>query len=181
LAGLGFDMKKSLLIEYIVIVHKTAMEAKLEEDSCLKYNDYIQEMLSHDNLEKLTSWCINRIKHITRKIQGKKAEKGNSIIGRAEKYIRSNFKDDITLEELSRKLNISPQYFSKLFKEETGYNFIEYLTFVRIEHSKQLLTTTNMTIKEICYSVGYGDPNYFSRLFKKNTGVSPTVYIGNNR
>ncbi|HAA24840.1 MAG TPA: hypothetical protein DCE11_01795 [Ruminiclostridium sp.] len=181
LTGLGFDIKKNLLIEYMVIVHRTAMEAKVEEDSCLKYNDYIQEMLSHDSIEKLTSWCINRIKHITGKIRSKESEKGSGIICRAKKYIRDNFKDEITLEELSRKMNISPQYFSRLFKEETGYNFIEYLTFVRIEHSKILLTTTNMTVKEICYNVGYGDPNYFSRLFKKNTGMSPTVYVGNNR
>ena len=92
------------------------------------------------------------------------------------KFIRDNFQKEITLEELSKELNISPQYFSRLFKEETGCNFIEYLTFVRIEHSKRLMSATDMTIKEICYSVGYGDPNYFSRLFKKNTGMSPTSY-----
>lgn len=124
---------------------------------------------------------MNRIKYITRKIQTEKSEKGNHIIDRAKKYIKEHFREEITLEELSKSLNISPQYFSRLFKEETGYNFIEYLTFIRIEHSKQLMHSTDMTIKEICFSVGYGDPNYFSRLFKKNTGLSPTTYTNMNR
>ncbi len=178
---LGLDIKESILIEYMVIVHRKAMEEGVCEDTCLRYNEYMQEMFSHDSLGDLISWCISRIRHITRKIQNVKSAKGNSIIGRAKKYIRENFQKEITLEELSRKLNISPQYFSKLFKEETGYNFIEYLTFIRIEHSKHLMNSTNMTIKEICYSVGYGDPNYFSRLFKKNTGLSPTAYAAKYR
>jgi two-component system response regulator YesN len=176
IADLSFESKKSILIEYMVAVHRRAMEAGIDEDNCLKYNNYIQEMLSADNIGSLVSWCISRIKYIARKNRDEKSEKGNSIVNRAKKFIRENYQKGITLEELSKELNISPQYFSRLFKEETGYNFIEYLTFIRIEHSKHLMSTTDMTIKEICYSVGYGDPNYFSRLFKKSTGLSPTSY-----
>lgn len=178
---LGFDAMKNLFIEYMVIVHRKAIEAGVSKDTYLNYDDYIQEMLLADNMEKLIAWCINKIKYITKKIQTSKSEKGNYIVERAKEYIKENFHKEITLEELSKYLNISPQYFSRLFKEQTGYNFIEYLTFMRIEHSKRLMNSTNMSIKEICYSVGYGDPNYFSRLFKKNTGISPTSYAGKNR
>lgn len=181
LQGLSYEKMRNFLIEYMVMVHKKAMETEVSEDSCLKYDDYIQEMLYIDNVENLTVWCMNRIKYITRKIQTGKSEKGNCIIDKAQNYIKEHFQEEITLEELSRSLNISPQYFSRLFKEETGYNFIEYLTYIRIEHSKQLMHSTDMTIKEICFSVGYGDPNYFSRLFKKNTGLSPTTYTSMNR
>ena len=138
-------------------------------------------MFSMDRFEKLVVWCLNRIRYITKKIQFQKSEKGNCIIERSKNYINDYFHKDITLEELSKNMNISPQYFSRLFKEETGYNFIEYLTFVRIEQSKLLMHSTDMSIKEICYRVGYGDPNYFSRLFKKNTGLPPTTYINMNR
>lgn len=178
LTNLALDVKKSILIEYMVMVHRIAIEAGIEEDTYLRYNDYVHEMFLFNNLDKLITWCITRIKYIARKIRNEKSKKGNSIIDKAKNYINENFQQEITLEELSRKLNVSPQYFSKLFKEETGYNFIEYLTFVRIDHSKHLMKSTDMTIKEVCYSVGYGDPNYFSRLFRKHTGLSPTVYAG---
>jgi two-component system response regulator YesN len=169
--GLSFEHKRSILIEYLVMVHRRAMESGVSEDSCLKYTEYIQEMLLIENIEKLILWCINRIRYITQKIQKVKSEKGNYLIERAKTYIKEHFNEELTLEDLSKNLNISPQYFSKLFKEQTGYNFIEYLTYIRIEHSKYLMASTDMTIKEICYSVGYSDPNYFSRLFKKKHGA----------
>ena len=55
-----------------------------------------------------------------------------SIIEKAKSYIRDNYKKDISLDEVSREVDISPYYFSKLFKQETGGNFIEYLTEVRL-------------------------------------------------
>ena len=91
-------------------------------------------------------------------------------------YIRDNYSKDITLDDVSRVANISPYYFSKLFKEATGENFIEYLTNVRIEKAKELLEKAELSMKEICAMCGYSDPNYFSRTFKKNVGLTPTEY-----
>ena len=73
-------------------------------------------------------------------------------------------------------MDISPYYFSKLFKEETGENFIEYLTSLRINKAKELIQNSSLSMKEICAEVGYADPNYFSRIFKKNVGATPTEY-----
>ena len=96
------------------------------------------------------------------------------------RYIRENYSRDISLDEVSREVNISPYYFSKLFKDSTDQNFIEYLTNLRMEKARELLLTTESSMKEICVAVGYADPNYFSRIFKKNTGVTPTEYKENN-
>ena len=75
-----------------------------------------------------------------------------------------------------RKLDISPYYFSKLFKEETGSNFVEYLTGLRMGRAKEMLKDDSLSMKEICAEIGYSDPNYFSRIFKKNVGLTPTEY-----
>ena len=77
-------------------------------------------------------------------------------------------------------VNISPYYFSKLFKEATGENFIEYLTNIRIDKAKELLEKSDLSMKEICAMCGYSDPNYFSRTFKKNVGLTPTEYKEKN-
>ena len=71
---------------------------------------------------------------------------------------------------------MSSYYFSKLFKEVSGYNFIEYVTNMRIDRAKELLSDGRLSMKEICMEVGYGDPNYFSRIFKKCVGVTPTEF-----
>ena len=82
----------------------------------------------------------------------------------------------MALEEVAQAVNISPYYFSKLFKEETGVNFTEYLTGLRIETAKALLKNRELSIKQVCLDSGYANPNYFSRIFKKWTGITPTEF-----
>lgn len=137
---------------------------------------YLPAIMNTENLNELWEWFMEKIIDACRNILGKREEKSKSIIEMSKDYIRKNFGRDISLDEVSRAVNISPYYFSKIFKEGTGQNFIEYLTSVRIEKSKELLSTTEYTMKEICTICGYSDPNYFSRSFKKNVGVTPTEY-----
>lgn len=101
---------------------------------------------------------------------------GKNIISKSIEYINNNFTKDIMLEEVSNYVNVSSFYFSKLFKEYTGKNYVDYITDLRIEIAKKKLRVGNASIKEICYEVGYNDPNYFSRVFKKIEGISPTEY-----
>ena len=109
-------------------------------------------------------------------VSTKATEKSMSVIETAKEYIQNNYSKDISLDEVSKAANISPYYFSKIFKEDTGEGFVEYLTRIRMDKAKELLTTTECSMKEICAMVGYADPNYFSRSFKKNVGVTPTEY-----
>ena len=98
------------------------------------------------------------------------------VVSRAKEYIRQHFKRDLSLEDVAEAAGISPYYFSKLFKEETGVNYIEYLTGIRIENAKELLSNTKLSIKQVCVESGYINPNYFSRIFKKWTGITPTEF-----
>lgn len=138
--------------------------------------DYLPTIMALDGLDALRDWFLNKMGHACQNILRKREEKAGSIIEMAEGYIKENFHRDISLDEVSRTVNISPYYFSKIFKEGTGKNFIEYLTNIRIERAKELLSTTEYSMKEICALCGYADPNYFSRSFKKNVGVTPTEY-----
>lgn len=103
-------------------------------------------------------------------------EEPDGIITRAQEYIRQNFTRDLALEEVAQAVEISPYYFSKLFKEGAGMNFTEYLTGLRIEAAKKLLMNRDLSIKQVCIDSGYANPNYFSRIFKKWTGITPTEF-----
>lgn len=138
--------------------------------------NYLPAIMGTDDMNELWEWFMEKILNACQNILGKREEKSNSIIEMSKDYIKNNFNRDISLDEVSRAVNISPYYFSKIFKEGTGKNFIEYLTNIRIEKAKELLSTTEYSMKEICTMCGYSDPNYFSRSFKKNVGVTPTEY-----
>ncbi|QOX64747.1 response regulator [Anoxybacterium hadale] len=138
--------------------------------------DLLEDMLSISDLGELRIWCRKRVESVIAQINSYRDYKAGGLTKRAKEYIKSNYSKSITLEDVAREINVSPQYLSKLFKEETGENFIDYLTSIRIRIAKSLLEGDDLSIKEICYSIGYSDPNYFSRIFKKIVGATPTEY-----
>ena len=139
-------------------------------------HDYLSTIIEIKDYEELRSWFIAKIQEAGRNVATKKEKSSNSIVSRAKDYIKKHYDKDISLDDVSREVNISPYYFSKLFKEETGENFIEYVTSIRMERAKELLENSGKSMKEICVEIGYADANYFSRTFKKNVGVTPTDY-----
>jgi two-component system response regulator YesN len=108
--------------------------------------------------------------------QDQQAPKGTHyIIEEAKKYILQNYTKNVTLKKVAENVHVTPNYLSALFKE-TGENFIQYLTALRIEQAKTLLKDPRNKIYEIVEMVGYSDPAYFSATFKKYVGKTPLEY-----
>ena len=91
-------------------------------------------------------------------------------------YLKENYAQKITIEELSGTFFLSKSYLSSLFKKATGYGVVEYLQHIRIEKACELLTTTNLPIIQISEQVGFGDYRFFNKSFKKITGVTAHEY-----
>ncbi len=142
-------------------------------------NNYLPEIMNMATPQELKDWFIGKITMACHDVANKREEKSTDLIKTAQRYIEENYANDISLDDVSRVVNISPYYFSKIFKEDSGQSFIEYLTNIRMDKAKELLTESNYSMKEICSMCGYTDPNYFSRSFKKNVGVTPTEYKEN--
>ena len=128
---------------------------------------------SHENLFRfLTDTCKKNMEDASAWFNVEKVRP----INQAKRYIKEHFADPISLEEVSSEVGFSGSYFSTLFRKETGKNFLEYLTDVRIEEAKTLLRETRMTIENVAKSVGINDYKRFSKTFKKLTGISPKEY-----
>ena len=92
-------------------------------------------------------------------------------------YIDSHFTDGaLSLNQVARAVNISPNYLSAVFSQEMGETFTEYVTGRRMELARELLRTTDKRSGEAAAAVGYRDPHYFSFLFKKTQGCTPRDY-----
>jgi two-component system, response regulator YesN len=105
-----------------------------------------------------------------------KAKANDWLIERAEQYIRSYYTSPIKAQEVADVINISPNYFSSLFKQKTGKSFNDYINTLRVEAAKQLLEETPFNVNEIAEKVGYREYKYFVDVFKKFTGYTPTKY-----
>ena len=103
--------------------------------------------------------------------------KYQGIISKAIQYMEKNYADEkLTLNQIARVTNVSPNHFSALFSQEVGQTFIEYLTALRMAKAKELLKCTDKRSGEIAFEVGYNDSHYFSFLFKKTQGMTPSEY-----
>lgn len=91
-------------------------------------------------------------------------------------YIRQEYMNDISMQDVARMMNYSEAYFCKLFKQCFSCNFTTYLTRFRMEEAKKLLSEPTVNVKNVGEAVGYSDSNYFAKVFKRYTGSSPTEY-----
>lgn len=97
------------------------------------------------------------------------------VMTRAYEFIRKKYTGELTVEMLSEHVGKSPNYFSHLFKRESGISFKEYVNRLRIAKAKELITGTNDLIYEISEKVGFSDYTYFTQVFKKMEGYPPAV------
>lgn len=111
-----------------------------------------------------------------RRLSEEKSLRESRPITEAKRYIQKHYQETLRLEDVSSAVGFNATYFSALFKKETGQNFMDYLTELRINKSKALLCSDDLSIQDVAELVGYRDLKYFSRLFKKITGVSPSDY-----
>jgi AraC-like DNA-binding protein len=96
-------------------------------------------------------------------------------------YVENRYAEDLSLELLADKLNLSVAYLSVYIKEKTGTNFSEHLNAIRIRKAKELLTEHNLSVQEIGLQIGYQNVTSFIRMFKKITGIPPGEYRKSKR
>jgi YesN/AraC family two-component response regulator len=110
-------------------------------------------------------------------IQKTKHSKSSSLLENALEYIHNNSCDAmLSVESAAEALSVSPSYLSRIFKEQLGTSFIDYVHMVRLKNAKQLLSGSNDNVALISDAVGYGNVRNFIRVFKKYEGVTPTEY-----
>lgn len=135
------------------------------------------ELYKNVPVDGLGEWLEEVCTNLRHTLHHERKDSAARLAEQARTYIREHYQEnDLSAESLCRYLNVSPAYFSTIFKKETGMSFVGYLTRVRLERAVELLRTTEDKTYIIAAQVGYTEPNYFSYVFKKQYGISPSRY-----
>ncbi|SFS69068.1 AraC family transcriptional regulator [Paenibacillus sp. BC26] len=157
------------------LVTKTFASLHLDLQALQSYLALSGKPRSCSNQEELQRYLIKLLTFAMARVNEKKASRDN-IIEFVMNYMEQHYRDDITLDILSDKLNISASYLSTYFKSKTGMNFIDYINNYRIDLAKSLLKGADLRIQDVASQVGYQNINSFNRMFKKISGVTPSEF-----
>lgn len=146
-------------------------------------NDYLLKPISKDDLKsallKTKALIDNEKMEFQEHMKNMHHQDANpeEIVDMVQNFLRANFNKELSLEKIAKSFNFNPSYLSKIFIKHTGELPSKYLTSIRINEAKYLLTQyKNLSIKEVSDWVGYSDQFYFSRVFKQVTGFTPKEF-----
>ncbi len=127
-------------------------------------------------VEALVHCCRQEVKDDIVSVSEYHKSKSHYLLEDVCAYMQEHFQYDITRDYVAREFRITPNHLSRIFKTQGNMSFSDYLTFVRIDRSKFMLTQYKMTLGEIAQRCGYLDAAYFCRVFKKITKRTPSQY-----
>lgn len=144
-------------------------------DEKTKDDAYSRELMISHLCEILVYLTRSTERAVTPKLDGY-----SMIMQDAVEYINKSYASEITLDSIAKKCSLSRSFFSKKFKEVTGFGFSEYLTLVRIKSAERLLAEGKKNVTDIAFECGFNDSSYFASKFKELIGITPKKYQKEN-
>ena len=139
-------------------------------------SDFAKKIESITSVKDMPEFMMELLRTYCRLVRRHCVKNFSPIIQKAIIKIESDLAGDLTLNTLAKEANVSPNYFSALFKKETGLPLTQYVNNKRVDYAKQLLKTTSLQIQTIAQHTGILDLHYFCRIFKSVTGKTPSEY-----
>jgi two-component system, response regulator YesN len=160
-------------------LYNIILKVDTELHDVIKYNleklNNREKFLSCFSIERMKKDLFDLYLCAAEKFAYKKHEKSATVV-RIKEFIDKNYHTDIGQDEIAKRFFINASYLSKLFKQETGENFNEYITKVRVENAKKMISSDNLRISDVAQAVGYSNLEYFYKVFKKSTGMTPKEF-----
>ena len=127
--------------------------------------------------QKADEQVVNMASEVSEEDAVKTVKKTNSTAKQALLYIQENSSDyNLSLEMVAEKFQITPQHLSKIIKQQIDKSYKEYLTELRIDKAKSMLTDPEASVMDVCFECGYNNVSYFIKVFQKHTGKTPARY-----
>ncbi|WP_409228626.1 helix-turn-helix domain-containing protein [Gudongella sp. SC589] len=171
-----YPFSKGIVSEMIVVLSRTALRPLQNVELTVKlrkrYERYLQGEVKEDPWEVLKEFSLECVEEYIAISQ----TNGSSLIENINLFIKSHYREDLSLNLVAERFFISPNYLSSLFNEKNGVSFSEYIHTLRIDEAKLHLKNLNIKVHEISSRVGYKNNSYFSSIFKRYVGVTPNEY-----
>ena len=135
--------------------------------------NYLQKIGEIESVDELCFWLIKVLDRFIECVSSIGSSEISGLIKKAITYMEKHYKESLSLHDVAKTVYLNPSYFSKLFKEQTGIRFIDYLNKIRVEQSKKYLRRIDINISEVALNSGFCDQSYYTQVFKSIEGITP--------
>jgi len=136
----------------------------------------LNELFAKAKLLEIATLLLSGGESILQSIGTDNIKHGTDLTVEIQEFIERGVDQNITLSDLATHLGISESYCSTLVKQQTSFNFKEYVNYVRLREAEKLLRATNLKVSDICFTAGFNSVPSFNRNFKNFKGVSPSEF-----
>lgn len=165
-------------IELTTLLSRVAMDGGAQTDTIYDLNNKLLPAMYRE--QDLDDLCL-LLQEVAENFMGamfSEQDKGNLYIRKAMRYMADHYNEHLELAQVAEFVQLSPSYFSTLFRQVTGNSFREHLSYIRVEESKRLLLSTDYSLADIALSVGFPDQSYYCKVFKRIVGLTPGKFRG---
>lgn len=176
----SFSSVKMISVELTNIFERIIKEAGISPEVIYSKNiNLYEEASKFRSIDELSSWFKEMYNNLLTVLEANQIKgEYSATIKKAIEFILKNYNKDISLSDVSDAVDVSPQYLSRLFKEECGKGFVSFLSCIRIEQAKRLLKE-GVKIKDLAEQIGFNNYTYFFTVFKDVTGMTPQQFEKN--
>lgn len=166
-----------MVFEVLATIHRILSQTNQAERTIFGEDETVYRRLKMiRGKEKLEQTITSLFEKLLENIQEQAKKADLSVADQLMNFIHENFHRDLSLSDLAEHFNLTSSYVSKVFKEQTGENFKEYLNMYRVKKAKEILSVQELKISQVASMVGFNNVNTFIRTFKKYVGLSPGQY-----
>lgn len=175
------DEQQNFLIYLLLLPFNLMTDIRTREnDIQVNIREVIASFLCCPSPAEQEKFILQFYDRILYSISCKKDTRSSLLIEHVKDIIKKKYMEQISVASIAESVNLTPTYLCVLFKKETGETINDYITRVRLDYAKKLLSDPTVKSYDVCFKVGYLSPSYFSKLFKKFTGMTPGEYCALN-
>ncbi|WP_418718436.1 helix-turn-helix domain-containing protein [Candidatus Allofournierella merdipullorum] len=175
--GQQLDTVKSRVCELLALTGRAAVEAGAESGATLRLCHESRGRIEQaGDIEAMCAALSDAVNRLMDSVFRYADMRHAHAIHLCMQHTETHYYEKVTLEQLAQRVFLSPAYLSRVFKEETGTAFNDYLNAVRIAKARQLLLHEDLRVTDVASAVGFDDQSYFTKVFRRVTGMTPLRY-----
>ncbi len=177
LSSRDFELLKAMVLELVIIIYRTAVEAGGDPIELLGLNNVsLQDFARINSEEELTTWLVSHLERLMDSIKIHSERPVEVQLHEALRYMYEHCTEPLTRDEVAKAAFMSPSHLSHSLRVKLNRSYVDLLNEMRINHARQLLKRSTRSLTQVALESGFSDHSYFTKVFRQYTGLTPSEY-----